>query len=759
MNKTPDDERIKVELQNIKNLIRSNQSHDAELKARNLVNKYPRSLDLQNLLDIALIVQKKMVEAETVYLKLIKFNENFAEAHNNLGEIYFNQKKNEKAIYHFEKALVSKPNLPQAHFNLAKIYTDMGNMLHFNGKIEKAIENYKRAIKNKSDYVEAHNNLGVALQSLGKLEEAVDSFKKAIEIKHDYAESYNNLGNIFITLNKIEEAVKIYQKAIKIKSDYFEAHSNLGAALDKLGRFEESITHYQEAIKIKPDFEKANNNLAASFVAQGRFDEAILFYNKTLKLNPNKTQYAINANLLIPTIPESNEDLKFWRDKYNSAIDVLKKNKYFIDDPQKVINPPTFNLSYSNFNNLNIMKKVSSFFRSAIPVINFKTQRNNTINQSDNKTKRIKIGFISEFFTDHTIGKLFKGLIKAIDKDKFELLVFHFQRTKHSKIKEEIESCSEKVICLDGKISDQHNLIEKELLDIIFYPDIGMTASTYFLAHARLAPVQIVSWGHPETSGISTIDYFLSSALTEGKGANSFYSERLICLDSLLLNFIPPKPPVSDLTRTDLGLSENKNLYCCPQTLFKIHPDFDEALAKIVEKDSNSQIIMIETRHKTFVEKLRKRWSTNFPVLGEKVKFLKSMPTEKFLSLIKVSNVLLDPFYFGGGLSFAESAVIGTPTITMPNEFMRSCLTAGLYKQMKIKNPPIVKNMNDYVDLAIELAKNKSKNYEFRNTLKHAAKLYLFNNTDSVRKFESFLMEAYKANQLASYLKDGHIIL
>ena len=94
MNKTPDDEIIKVELQNIKNLIRSNQSYDAEIKARNLVNKYPRSLDLQNLLGIALIVQKKMAEAETVYLKLIKFNENFAEAHNNLGEIYFNQKKN-----------------------------------------------------------------------------------------------------------------------------------------------------------------------------------------------------------------------------------------------------------------------------------------------------------------------------------------------------------------------------------------------------------------------------------------------------------------------------------------------------------------------------------------------------------------------------------------------------------------------------------------------------------------------------------------
>jgi len=759
MNKTPDDERIKVELQNIKNLIRSNQSYDAEIQAKSLVNKYPKSLELQNLLGITLIVQKKMAEAEIVYLKLIKLNENFAEAHNNLGEIYFNQNKNEKAIYHFEKALVNKPDLRQAHFNLAKIYTDIGNGLYSDGKIKEAIENYERAIKNKSDYVETHNCLGVALQSLNRLEEAADSFKKAIEIKNDYPESYNNLGNILLTLNKTEEAVKTYKDAIKIKSDYFEAHSNLGAALDRLGKFEESIAHYQKAIKIKPDFEKANNNLAASFVAQGRFEEAISFYNKTLKLNPDKTQYAINANLLIPTIPESNNDLKYWRDKYNLAIDDLKKNKYLINDPQKVINPPTFNLSYSNYNNLNIMKKVSNFFRIAIPTINFKTQKNNTVNQNNKKAKRIKIGFISEFFTDHTIGKLFRGLIKSIDKNKFELIIFHFQKTKNSKIKKEIESYSEKVICLSGKINEQQNLIEKELLDIIFYPDIGMTSSTYFLAHARLAPIQIMSWGHPETSGISTIDYFLSSTLMEVKGSNSFYSERLICIDCVFLNFIPPKPPLDNLTRSDFNLPENRNLYCCPQTLFKIHPDFDEALAKIVQKDSNSQIVMIETRHKAFVEKLKKRWSTNFPILNEKVKFLKNMSSEKFLSLIEVSSVLLDPFYFGGGLSFAESTVIGTPTITMPNEFMRSNVTAGLYKQMKIKNPPIARNINDYVDLAIELAKDKSKNYEFRKTLKQGAKLYLFNNTDSVSKFEKFLIGAYKANKVGSYLEDGHIVL
>tara|TARA_Y100000590_G_scaffold306191_1_gene345431 strand:+ start:406 stop:2478 length:2073 start_codon:yes stop_codon:yes gene_type:complete len=674
-------------IQDIKNLINSGNSIDAEVKIKKLLSKYPKSHELQNLLGVSLIVQKKLEEAEKIYLDLINFKKDFAEAYNNLGDIYFKQNKIEKAISYFEQALDNSPGLEQSLNNLAKIYT--------------------------------------------------------------------NYGNKFLLDGKIEDSINYYKKAIKIKPDFIDAHNNMGAALQNLDKFDEAVISFQNAIKINPNFEKSLNNLAASFVSQGRFEEAISFYDRAFKLNPDKTHYAINAKLLIPTIPQNNEEVKFWREKYISSFEDLNKHKYSIDDPQKMINPPTFNLSYSNFNNLNIMKKVSNFFRNSIPIINFIDNKKTSQNINNEKKEKLKIGFVSQFFTDHTIGKLYRGLFKEIDKNKFELIIFHFQKTKKGKIKDEIETYSNKIVYLNGKIDHQQNLIRKENLDIIFYPDIGMTSSTYFLAHARLAPIQVASWGHPETSGISTMDYFLSSSLMESRNANSFYTERLICLDRVFLNFIPPDAPTKKLYRKDFEISENKNLYSCPQTLFKIHPDFDKVLAKIIEKDRDAQIIMIETKHKAFVEKLKKRWSKNYPELSQKVKFIKNMSLQRFLSLIEISDVLLDPLYFGGGLSFAESMVVGTPTITMPNEFMRSNITAGAYKQMKIKNPPIVDNIDDYVELAIDLAKDKSRNFDYRNTLKNAAKLYLFNDKNAVRKFEKFLLEIHEASKKNSYLKSG----
>ena len=55
----------------------------------------------------------------------------------------------------------------------------------------------------------------------------------------------------------------------------------------------------------------------------------------------------------------------------------------------------------------------------------------------------------------------------------------------------------------------------------------------YYLAYSRLAPIQINTWGHSETSGIDTIDYYFSSKYYEIPDAQKFYSEKLVCLDSL----------------------------------------------------------------------------------------------------------------------------------------------------------------------------------------------------------------------------------
>jgi predicted O-linked N-acetylglucosamine transferase (SPINDLY family) len=69
--------------------------------------------------------------------------------------------------------------------------------------------------------------------------------------------------------------------------------------------------------------------------------------------------------------------------------------------------------------------------------------------------------------------------------------------------------------------------IRNAALDVLFYPDLGLDPIPYFAAFSRLAPIQITGLGHQDTSGISTIDYFISDEL-DPPGHEAFYTEKLI---------------------------------------------------------------------------------------------------------------------------------------------------------------------------------------------------------------------------------------
>ena len=558
-----------------------------------------------------------------------------------------------------------------------------------------------------------------------EFDESVASYLKAIQIKSDYAEAYYNYANLLADIQKINDAIFNYKKAIELNDHYYEAYNNLGNLL-------------KDIVKI---------------------NDAKKYLDKLITLKPNHIGYKINRNLLIPPICKSTEEISHFRDEYEKGIELLKKYKYINKSPSQTIGTHFFYLAYHNKDNLKIMKNTSNLFRKILPNINY-ISKNIKI---DKKIDKIKIGFISEFLTNHTIGRIFNGFIKNLNKKKFEIVIFHTPQTKNGVLKNEIDNTADKVSTLSDEITNQHKKIEEEKLDILFYTDIGMSPTTYFLAFARLAPIQIVSWGHTETTGIDTIDYFLSSKFFESNIEQNNYSERLICLNQIPTFYKPLTNIKFSKSRKELGLPENVNLYGCPQSLFKLHPDFDLVMSNILEKDNKSHIVLVEglnneSKEKYWSEALKKRWSKNFPILNERVIFLKRLSQSDFLSLCNCVDVLLDPLHFGAGYTFLLTTMVGTPTVTMPGKYLRRNMTFAAYAQMQISSPPIAKNYEEYVNLAIELAQNKIKNASLRKEIKIAADKYLYSNSNVLKEFEAFLEDAYEANKKGKKLKDGYII-
>tara|TARA_B110000971_G_scaffold218530_1_gene257533 strand:+ start:1 stop:1677 length:1677 start_codon:yes stop_codon:yes gene_type:complete len=467
-----------------------------------------------------------------------------------------------------------------------------------------------------------------------------------------------------------------------------------------------------------------------------KIDEAKKYIDIGLNEKLLDERWKVKKILILPTIFKDLKDIEDSRDKLKKNIDEILNSdeKISLDIDTQLIKPVQFDLSYNQYDNLKINKKCINLYRKIYPQLNKAYSLKKTSNS------KINIGFVSEYLTDHTIGKLFKGIILNLDKNKFDIKIFHTIKTKKGKIYQEFID-SEKIgqiknYTLPVKFDDKKKVISNENLDILFYPEIGLSLEIYYLSFIKLASYQITSWGHPETTGNKTMSYFLTSKLIESFGSEKNFSENLLYADYLPMYYYAPN--VNNILKKE-ELSKN-NIYSCPQTLFKIHPDFDLILGKILEEDKKAKLYFIKDLNKTYYKKLLTRFKKNKKIDLNRIEFIEGLSTENYINHCGQASVLLDPLYFGAGNSFYESMFYGTPTVTKPTKYTKSRLVLGAYKQMEIEKAPVVNNVDDYVIKAVEIANDKNL-YNLKNHYKECARKYLYENKFIIKNLEEIFLK------------------
>ena len=192
----------------------------------------------------------------------------FAEAHNNLGNVLLQRGKTDGAMAHFQKALAFQPDYAAAHYNL-------GNALFLKGQVDEAILHYQRALAIQPDYAKACNNLGTALLQKGQVDEAVIHFQKALALQSGFVEAQNGLAHCaWILATSPDPSVRNGTKAVELarQTDQLSGGNNpvmvatLAAAYAEAGRFPEAITTAQRAVQLAAS--QNNAAMTAAFEAQ-----------------------------------------------------------------------------------------------------------------------------------------------------------------------------------------------------------------------------------------------------------------------------------------------------------------------------------------------------------------------------------------------------------------------------------------------------------------------------------------------------------
>ncbi len=676
-------------------LHRSGDIKEAARLYREILSQTPGQPDALHMLGVACYQTGDCHAAAQHIRDAIQSNPGNADYYSNLGAVYRQLSKSSEAMDCYRKAIELKPAHAATHFNLGNLYKEMNSY-------REAAGCYQNAILHKPDYVEAHNNLGIVFEAAGDPVAAVRSYQNALQIKPDYVDALNNLGNTLKTLNRYPDAVSCLRQALTLKPDLTSAYINLGNIYEDMGMVIE-----------------AGNCYTAGFNATK--DNAL----------------AVKSALLCPLICDSVETISDFRERMDRQITSLTRKRIQIDNPYDRISSTNFFLTYHGLNNKDLHRKIAGFYLQACQSLGW----NGCQPYTNEVSHRIKIGFISKFFRDHTIGKLNLGIIKHMSRQDFEVKLFRIPGTVDG-LSGQIDNAADEVIQLPSDYEAARRCIASHHPDVILYTDIGMEPMSYFLAFSRLAPVQCTTWGHPDTTGIPNIDYYISNEHAESIGALNHYSETLILLKRFLMYFIPPKENHLLVERSRFGLPEDRNLYVCLQSQFKFHPDFDAIINDILSNDPDGIFVMFKGHHDHWNRMIRDRFSSSMPHLMGRIRLLDRIPQDLFADFIKIADVILDTVHFNGGYTSLLALACGQPVVTWPGKLLSGRLTYGLYHQMGVMDC-VANSRQSYVDIALELAKNRQKRNDIKERIKSNVSC-LCEDLEAVRELEEFIKSKVK---------------
>ncbi|SRR6266540_5940748 len=149
----------------------------------------------------------------------------------------------------YEEALDEFKHAIRKNNDFAEAHNEIGRMYHQLGHFDKAIKAYQGVLRVDPRNVDAYNNLGIAHDSAGEFLQAIKMYMKALRLKPDANEVRNNLGMAYFSVGSYAEAVKAFNQVLQASPDDAQAHYGLGRVYVDLKNKELALEHQALLVK------------------------------------------------------------------------------------------------------------------------------------------------------------------------------------------------------------------------------------------------------------------------------------------------------------------------------------------------------------------------------------------------------------------------------------------------------------------------------------------------------------------------------
>jgi protein O-GlcNAc transferase len=691
----------------------------------------------------------QLVESKQRYLELVQWQDDRPEIWHGLGQVLEALKDILGAAGAYQQAIAIDPQAIAVHNSL-------GNLVAQHGDPDQAVHIYQQAIAIDPTYLGAYLNLGNVLLVLGQAGAAIAAYESALAIEPQNPDVLHNLslareltadetqlylfaGPQLYDRQRYAQAAPYLQFLVDRAISNPSVYESLSACYEKLHRMEAAIATAQAGVNFHAT-PSLHLRLIRLWVDFGQIRLALDQADRACEQFPDHSTLRLKQRLLLPIVYSASAEIPIHRDRFTQGLAALMrelppKSALAID---AISNHTNFFLNYQGQNDRELQRQYGQWVHEmmaarypqwaqplAMPAV----------------TEKIRIGYVSGCLHEHTVGKLIIGWFRHHDRDRFQIhsyqvfaaedgLTAEFRQhsDRFSSFSEDLEA-----ICTQIRADQPH---------ILVFPEIGMQPLMTQLAALRLAPVQCTTWAHPITSGLPTVDYFLSSDLMEPEDGATHYTERLIRLPNLGIAFAKPEIPPPTKTRSDFGLRSDAVVYLLSQTLCKILPHQDRVLVAIAQQVPQAQFVLVSRPNAAIGTQVQQRLQAAFAAAGlerDRILMLPPQNQTDFWNLNQVCDGFLDSFGWSGGHTTLEAIACDLPIVTLPGEFMRSRHSYAILRMLGVTET-IAASEADYIQIAVRLGLDPAWRIQLVQTMRDRHN-QLYDDRTCIQGMESFYQQ------------------
>lgn len=580
----------------------------------------------------------------------------------------------------------------EAHYLLAEISEIQADP-------EDAMRHLRRALDLKPDFARACGDMVRLLEQNKQGPLAKELLVKSVDLCPDCLEYRLWLARVLADEHDLEAAVKQLTAIVALGGGVPRVYVSLGAALCRLGRYDEALPYFEKAQTVDSTVTFETHYHKGYFQTRaGNFEEAIALYEQSIQLKPD---YLPSHQMLLYTL---------------CLLPSQAPGRY---------------------------KEAALRFNQSVTGHKIYPKADSQLSFTESK-RPLRIGLCAGEFKHHPVYFFLVGVLTHIDRSKFEIIAYSYNRGDDAKtlvLKEKMDEWHDVQVKSDDEVAQ---LIHSHAIDVLI--DLGgHTGDGRLPVFARHpAAVQATWLGYFASTGLHGMDYIIADPISIPDESSEWFSEEIIRLPNTRLCMEIPKPtreiPISPPPSVARGYVTFGSF---PQAV-KLNQNVLKAWSTILTRVPNSRLRIQSLTFDTVT--VRQQIATRMSEVGidlARVDIIGKQDWEEYLEAHGEVDLIIDTFPYTGGTTTATALWMGVPTVTILGSTMLARQGAVMLNCVNLSDW-IASDETDYIHKAVKFSGDLQHLTQLRASLRTTAEASpLFDTKRFAKNFEVALTDMH----------------